>query len=229
MKIGELPITVLPSLPAHSWAEHEQLAQSLRGVAKEFQIDLVDGIFVDATSWPFMEPKVEWVKLLHKFSKTAEQYLVEFDCMIIEPERYLDTLVEVGAKRMIVHLGSTDAVMDCIAHAKAHGYQLGLALTNDIPLSELNPFLPHIGFVQLMGIAVVGAQGQAFDVRTVPRVEELRAAHPTLEIAVDGSVNEDTIPILKKAGVNRFAPGSAIAKAANPAAAYRELFQLALS
>lgn len=221
------PITVLPSLPALSLEEHRMVAAALAGVAPEFQIDLVDGKFVNATSWPFAEPENEWFRLLHEYTQTAKQFKVEFDCMILEPERYLDTLLEAGMERVIIHIGSSQRIMDCITHAKAHHYQIGLALTNDIPLSELDSYLPYIDFVQLMGIAVVGAQGQPFDVRTVPRVETLRAAHPELSIAVDGSVNEDTIPILKHAGVDRFAPGSAIAKAADPAAAYRSLVALA--
>ena len=223
----ELEVSVLPSLPAKTLEEHRALADALTGVAEEFQIDLVDGRFVSATSWPFSEAEEEWLPLLLEFAVTAEQFQVEFDCMILEPERYLDTFADIGARRVIVHLGSTDRVMDCIAHGRAHGYELGLALTNDVPLGELMPYLSHINFVQLMGIAEVGAQGQPFDVRTVPRAEALRAEYPELTIAVDGSVNEDTTPILNAAGVNRFAPGSAIAKAEDPAEVYRELLALA--
>lgn len=223
------PVVVLPSLPAPSLEEHQRVAQALAGTATQFQIDLVDGIFVDAVSWPFGEAKQEWVSLLETYAPTCERFAVEFDCMVSEPQQYINTLADMGAKRIIVHLGSTPHLMDAIAQIKERGCIAGVALTNDIPLSELDQYLPHISFVQLMGIATVGAQGQPFDPRTVPRVTALREQYPDLDIAVDGSVNADTIPTLREAGVNRFAPGSAIAGAPDPAAAYAELVALAQS
>ncbi len=53
--------------------------------------------------------------------------------------------------------------------------------------------------------------------------------YPQLEIAIDGSVNTATLPLLKAAGANRFAPGSAIAKAEDPKRAYEQLLSMVLS
>jgi pentose-5-phosphate-3-epimerase len=47
-----------------------------------------------------------------------------------------------------------------------------------------------------------------------------------LEIAVDGAVNKETITQLLAAGANRFAPGSAVSKALDPALAYKQLAEL---
>jgi ribulose-phosphate 3-epimerase len=110
-----------------------------------------------------------------------------------------------------------------LAHAATHGYKLGIAATADIPLTDITALIPEVSFVQLMGIAAVGQQGQPFDVRTLARARELRDRYPDLEIAVDGAVNSETIPQLYAAGVNRFAPGSAITKASDPVLAYRTL------
>ena len=146
--------------------------------------------------------------------------------MILQPETYLDAFIEAGVKRVIIHMGSTTAYDAIIAHAHYHGYTLGFALINDEPLDLLYPYLDDIDYVQLMGIAHVGQQGQPFDERTLARVRTLRNQFPDLEIAVDGSVNQTTMTSLYAAGVNRFAPGSAISKAADPALAYKQLFAL---
>jgi ribose 5-phosphate isomerase B len=214
-------LSIAPSLPA---ASHEALVsflEDLKGTAREVQIDIVDGEFVPAQSWPFTGGAVE--AELEKLSVYTPQFDIEIDCMCIDPEQYLDLFAQLGVKRVVIHMGSTNDYFSCIAHAKKHGYKIGFALTNDIPLEELGKYIDALDFVQVMGIKEVGSQGQAFDERTLRTVALLRKVHPYLEIAVDGAVNEHTIPHLKEAGVTRFAPGSAIAKATDRKAAYEHL------
>ena len=213
--------SLVPSLPAASWEELESLLQALTGVSVGFQVDLVDGSFAPSRSWPFTEAAA--VSDIARLKPYATTYELEIDCMIEQPEQYLDQLVGIGASRVIVHYGSTAVWETILSHQRTHGYLLGLAITNDIPLAAVTEPLSQVGFVQVMGIATVGAQGQPFDERTLETVTTLRAAYPALEIAVDGSVNADTIPRLLAVGANRFAPGSAISRAVDPVAAYKQL------
>ncbi len=221
-----LPLTIVPSLPAASFDEIERLCTALRGVAREIQIDIVDGKYVPHTSWPFTEPAP-----MHAFaqlSRYTRDFSLEVDCMVQDPEQYLDDIVSVGVMRIIIHVGSTQNYAGIIAHAQQHRYLLGFAFTNDTPLEMLHTYIDDVDFVQLMGIREVGQQGQPFDTRTLERARLLRQTYPDLDIAVDGSVNAHTIPQLYAAGVNRFAPGSAIAKQSDPAAAYKQLRDLIL-
>jgi len=220
-----LPITVLPSLPAASFSEIEVLANHLKGIAAEMQIDIVDGKYVPLTSWPFTESGSVMDALL-KLKQFTSYFRIEMDCMVIRPEQYLDLFVEIGVSRVAIHIGSTEQYEQIISHAKAHEYKIGFALTNDTPLDILLQYSTEIEYVQLMGIKEVGQQGQPFDVRTLARARDLRQRFPELEIAVDGSVNAETIPLLYAAGVTRFAPGSAIAKTPHPAESYKQLLSL---
>lgn len=219
-----LPLAVVPSYPASSYAELERVLGALSGVSPEFQVDLVDGIFVPHRSWPFTEadPYAELARL----RAWSPHYTFEFDCMVATPERYLETLLTVPLSRLVIHIGSTAAITSIIAHARTNGYRVGLAAPAGVPLEALTRWIPDIDFVQLMGIAAVGQQGQPFDTRTIARVRQLREAYPDLEIAVDGAVNEATIPSLYAAGVNRFAPGSAITQAKDTVGAYTKLCNL---
>jgi len=215
--------SLLPSLPAQSFTELAELADALLGVADELQVDIVDGAFVPAISWPFTktDPKIELTKL----QSLIEHYRVEIDCMVMHPEQYLNLFVELGIPRVIVHVGSTDNLAAVFDHTVRHTYTLGLAFTNDVPLDGVIQHIDSgsVDFIQIMGIRRVGMQGQPFDERTLGTAHMLRERYPDLEIAVDGSVNAQTIPKLKAAGVNRFAPGSAIAKQKNPRAAFEQL------
>lgn len=214
-------ITIVPSLPAQSFAEIQNLASAMRGCVPELQIDIVDGNFVEATSWPFTE--TDPLNALKNLTEINEQFDIEMDCMVEKPEQYLDMFVALGVSRVIMHMHSTKAYEDIIAHARTHGYKIGIAFTNDVPLAEVEVYISKIDFVQIMGIATVGKQGQPFDQRTLATAQTLREKYPDLEIAVDGSVNKDTIVPLLEAGVNRFAPGSAVAKQENPKKAYIQL------
>ena len=220
-------ITLVPSLPAQSFAELQELAKQLAKVTKEFQVDIVDGQFVPLKAWPFTEknPTAE----LDKVSELPDELAIEMDCMVMHPEQYLDQLAELGVRRVIVHMGSTDKLPEIILHARTHNYQIGLAFTNDIPLAKVGPEIPEVDFIQVMGIAKVGKQGQPFDERTLQTVSTLRTQFPDLEIAIDGSVNSDTIEKLVTAGATRLAPGSAVAKAADPKASFLALRELAAS
>ncbi len=215
---------IVPSYPAPSFAELTRLFDTLKGVTDEVQVDMVDGAFAPSTSWPFTED--DPAAALTELAPYTRDFTIEMDCMIEDPERWLDRFTALGIKRVVVHLGSTDAYEEIIEHARAHRYAIGLALTNDVPLAALDPFVERIDFVQLMGIREVGRQGRPFDEETVARAAKLRAHYPSLDIAVDGGVNERTIPPLLAAGVNRFAPGSDITTAADPAAAFRTLSAL---
>ena len=219
-----LSTTVVPSLPAASLREIKHLCKSLKGVAHEMQIDIVDGVYVPHTSWPFTQRR--GMQVFSKMQKYTQYFMLEVDCMVQNPEQYLDQIAALNPKRVCIHAGSTQAYSDIIEHAYVHGYHLGLAFTNDTPLDLLHEHFDNIAYVQLMGIKEVGQQGQPFDERTLARAREIRARYPEFEIAVDGSVNADTIPLLYAAGVNRFAPGSAIAKQKDPAAAYKQLCEL---
>jgi ribulose-phosphate 3-epimerase len=198
------------------------LAKVLVGVVDTLQVDFVDGQFVPHQSWPFTAADVagEWERLGELPSSLA----LEFDCMVMAPEQYLDILAAFQPVRIIAHYGSTAAWDTLQAHAAAHHYELGLALTNDVPLAEIYPLLEQgITFVQVMGIAAVGQQGQPFDDRTLTTLRTLRSRYPDLVLAVDGSVNLDTAARLVAAGANQLAPGSAVAKADDPAAAVAAL------
>jgi len=221
---SKLEFSLVPSLPASSFGELKFVMDTLTGVSPEFQVDLVDGKFVPLISWPYVgvDPMAELVKL----KKFSDKFSLELDCMIVKPEKQLDSFFELNIKRLIIHYGSTSTYQTIIKQAHDHGIKVGLAFTNDSDKSEITNLIPQFDFIQIMGIEKVGQQGQPFDVRTLASIRYFRSSFPSLEIAIDGAVNEKTIPDLLNAGANRLAPGSAIAKATNPKSAYLTLRQL---
>lgn len=216
---------IVPSLPADTYTDICSLADALRGVATELQIDIVDGLFVQHTSWPFMN-ETDVHEALQRLRTLTADFSLEVDCMVKSPETYLHDILTAGAVRVVVHYGSTTAYETILTDAHAAHALVGLAVTNNDPLEEVYALIPSFDYVQVMGIEAVGQQGQPFDERTIATIQAIRTKWPELEIAVDGAVNTETIGVLKNAGANRFAPGSAITRATDPAAAYQHLASL---
>lgn len=218
-----LTYTLVPSLPAQTWDELFTLWETFQGALPELQIDIVDGVFAPFLSWPFSDQ--EGVSALARARLFAPTEL-EIDCMCMHPEKLLELFRSISAERVVIHAESTDAYEACLAHRRLHGYRMGFGIKNTTPQELVDTYVPLFDYVQVMGIATIGAQGQPFDERTLDTVASLRAQYPDLEIAVDGAVNAETIPRLLNAGANRFAPGSAIAKANDPREAYKQLSAL---
>lgn len=218
------PYSLIPSLPANSAFELISLLERLKGQITEFQVDFVDGQFAPSQSWPFTE--ADPLSALTLLKPLAEEINFEADLMVRQPEQYIATLVEIPFRTVIFHAGSSSDIRPCIAVARAAGLRVGVAATADISVEKIAALVTSVDFIQLMGIAAVGQQGQPFDDRILTHARTLRQQFPDLTIAIDGAVNRETLPLLMAAGVNRFAPGSAIARASDPVVAYQELKSL---
>ncbi len=218
-----MPISLLPSYPAPDKQSLFAVMDVLVGISDGFQVDIVDGEFVPAVSWPFSATGA--IELL-ELKKYSSGYELEVDCMVEDPGRYLDIFVETGFKRVVLHLGSSDKLITTKDFLQDEGLLVGLAFTNDANWSKVASLIPDFDYVQVMGIKEVGKQGQPFDERTYETVRKLRKQFPDLEIAVDGGVNAKTIPQLVESGATRLAPGSAITKSEDKIAAYKQLQSL---
>lgn len=217
---------IVPAIIPESKTHASLLLEKLRDVSvSDIQIDLVDGVYAGVPSWPWNTKEV-FTSVLSLVSELSKTYAVEVDLMVERPEQYAQHLIDAGASRLVVHVGSTENLTSLLQLNS--GTRIGLGLTNEKPLSYIFEHAAQIDFVQCMGIAEIGVQGNGFDDRVLPRIREIKTAHPGLEIAVDGSVNMFTLPLLKEAGATRFVAGSAIFKDPDPVKAYALLTKLAL-
>ena len=61
-----------------------------------------------------------------------------------------------------------------------------------------------------------GFGGQSFMADMMPKIEEIRAACPDIDIEVDGGINSETIKTAAAAGANVFVAGNAVFKSEAP-------------
>ncbi len=203
--------------------------------APEIQLDAADGVFAPVTSWPYLEG--QWAELESMATAGtrlphADKIVYEAHLMVQDPAPLGTLLARVGCTRILPHVetlkGKEMARAMFAAWKDAGAKEVGISLLLDTPLTAIEPYAEFCDVVQLMSIAKVGAQGQPFDESIYSRIEEVRTMFPEMMVAVDGGVAENNVEALTRAGANRLCVGSAISKAADPAATYAAIHERAM-
>src|SRR6185369_672563 len=114
------------------------------------------------------------------------------DLMCLDPERAAGDWLTLGASRLTFHAESILDLPKFLASIKkSYGdvsASFGLALNVTSELSLIEACLENVDYVQFMGIASIGKQGQLFDRRALAMLRAFRTAHPDMPIQVDGGV-----------------------------------------
>ena len=198
---------IIPAILKDSFFAVSNAAYSVSHFAPYVQIDLVDGIHAPTVTWPFADEESVYSELT-RLDNLPVDY--ELDLMIHAPDRVLEELLRVNAKRYIVHLNSTEHLQTCIEEIKkaAREVSVGVVIGDDV--SQLAPVLASVDGVQCMGIRHIGKQGEPYDERVISLIQSIRDIDSHVPITVDGGVSAQTIPVLHDAGVSRFVAGSAV-------------------
>lgn len=227
-----MEIEIIPAIMPHSLTDLEQKLALVVGAAPIVQIDLMDGQFVDAQTWPYNRLQQErYQRILSEEEGMPywEEIAFEFDLMVADAVEQIDTLVKLGPKRIIFHEKANPNLLSflqtCDPFLKDF-FEIGAAFGCDTEIETIEPFISEIAFVQIMGIETIGKQGESFDERTLTLVKNLHSKYPDLPISVDGGVSLSTAKMLVDAGATRLVSGSAIFQNGDPATAIQEFKNL---
>jgi len=225
---------IIPAILPKDFAELTEKIELMRGLVKMIQIDVCDGQFTPDPSWPYFKPDVSFQKIVtQEIGMPGWDVLnFEIDLMANKPEEKVDEWVQAGATRIIIHIESKGdikkAVMDLAGKS-----EIAVAINIETPVSLiaeklsgitigqtdadliLDPNEPVVSCIQCMGIDHIGFQGQAFDIKVIDKIGEIKRLYPNVAISVDGGVSLETAPLLIEAGVNRLVIGSAIFESDN--------------
>ena len=190
----EIISAIMPS----SFKDLQERYSLIKGYVDTVQIDVMDGEFVPSKDWPYIGGELEKI-----------DFDFEVDLMVKDPESVVESWVQAGAKRIIIHIESTEKIEEVFLKIPSD-IEVGIALNTTTPNEKIYPLIEKIDFIQFMGIAKIGYQGQEFDERVLEKIKDLREKYSRVIISVDGAVSLETAPKLIEAGANRLAVGSAI-------------------
>ncbi|RNF21267.1 ribulose-5-phosphate 3-epimerase [Trypanosoma conorhini] len=176
------------------------------GASEWIHVDVMDGHFV-----PNISVGMCVVESLRKHLREA---FLDVHCMITNPHRWVDEMARAGASQMTFHLEATEDPKAVANQIRAAGMQCGVALKPGTPASAVSELLEEklVDMVLVMTVEP-GFGGQSFMQDMMPKVEELRRAHPLLNIQVDGGLSEGTVHAAAEAGANIIVAGTSIFKA----------------
>ena len=136
-----------------------------------------------------------------------------FDChLMISPcDPFLAAFAAAGVDRMTVHAEATTHLDRSLQEIRALGKRAGVALNPATPVEAIEYVLDGLDLVLVMTVNP-GFGGQKFIpamVEKVARVKRLIGARP-IHIEVDGGINDETAPLVVRAGANALVAGTAM-------------------
>lgn len=178
--------------------------------AELLHLDIMDGVFVPNISFGFPV-----IKDLHKICKKP----LDIHLMIVEPQKFIKEVKEIGAEYMNVHYEACLHLSRVVQQIKEAGMKAGVTINPATPVSVLDDIICDVDMVLIMSVNP-GFGGQKFIQNSVKKVRELREMierrGSKALIEVDGGVNEETGRMLKEAGADILVAGNYVFKAENP-------------
>ncbi len=189
---------IIPAILESDIKEVQNKLNQLTGLVEWAQIDLMDSHFVDNIS---IKPE--------ELKQIKTDINLEAHLMVDEPEQWLENFDKDSFKRIYFHIEAVTEPEELIKKIKNFGFEPGLALNMETPITKAEPFVGIVSGVLFMAI-VPGWQGQSFQDTVLDKVKQFRKNHPKKKIGIDGGVNELNIKDVAAAGVDNISVGSAI-------------------
>ncbi|MBQ8170371.1 MAG: ribulose-phosphate 3-epimerase [Oscillospiraceae bacterium] len=180
--------------------------------------DVMDGVFVD---------QITYGSPVLKTVRASTDMFLDVHLMVEDPTKQIAFFAEAGADLITIHVESFCDIAAVLKDIKLYDKKAALAVKPNTPIEAVYPYL-HLCDMVLVMTVEPGYGGQAFIPETIEKIKSLRktadnAGYKTLDIQVDGGINEKTAELVKKAGANVLVAGTALFKAENMKAVCDEL------
>ncbi|WFD05203.1 ribulose-phosphate 3-epimerase [Malassezia vespertilionis] len=171
-------------------------------------IDIMDGHFV-----PNIVMGAPILKCVHEQLPDA---FMDCHMMVTHPQQWVKDIAAAGGSSYTFHLEAQGDPLETVRIIKASNMRASLAINPGTPADAIPKELADAVDMILIMTVWPGAGGQKFIKECMPKVAQLRAHYPDLDVEVDGGVGPNTIDACAHAGANVIVAGTAVFKDPNP-------------
>ncbi len=213
-----MQIKIAPSILS---ADFSRLGDEIRAVeeagAEWIHIDVMDGHYVSNIT---IGPVV--VESIRKVTRLP----LDVHLMITDPDKYGPEFIKAGADWISIHPETCEEPKTSLKKIRELGAKASIAVNPDVPLDQVERYLPDIDMVLMMTV-FPGFAGQAFIEDVLPKIEKAkkvieRRKLPIL-IEADGGIKADNIGRVVEAGAEVIVSGSGIFKTSDYADTIRRM------
>ncbi len=133
--------------------------------------------------------------------------------MVVHPEELIDPFADAGADSLIVHVEAAEHLHRTLSSIRDRGMRPGVAVNPATPVASLDEIWPFVDTLLVMTVNP-GFGGQEYIAEMDHKLERLVALraerNPRVDIAVDGGVNAETAPPLRRLGIDVLVAGTAV-------------------
>jgi len=211
-------IKIAPSILAADFSKlAEEVKEVERAGADLIHIDVMDGHFV---------PNITMGPIVVEALRPITNLPLDVHLMIENPDQYIEAFAKSGADYITVHVEACRHLHRTIQLIRSFGVKPGVVLNPHTPIESIQHVLEDIDMVLFMTVNP-GFGGQKFIHSVVSKVQQLSTIIQerglSIEIEIDGGINEETIIPCAKAGATVFVAGSAIYSQSDRATALQNI------
>lgn len=192
-------VKIAPSILSADFSKlGEEVKSIVEAGADWIHIDVMDGSFV---------PNITIGPLVVKAIRKVTTATFDVHLMIDNPDRYIKDFVDAGADIITVHAEATTHLHRTIQLIKSFGVKAGVSLNPATSEDVLKYVASDIDMVLVMSVNP-GFGGQSFIDSQLEKIKSIKTLYPSLDIQVDGGVNEKTAKQCISQGANILVAGS---------------------
>jgi len=202
---------IVPSILGYTVEEMKHQIEVLQDYVPVLHLDLMDGNFVPEAT-PHEIDFIRGYKPmfdLHIMSNYPDAYI---DQLPLEKLRYVYMPVEIEER----------ILSNAIGLLSGRDIMIGVSINPDTSPTQINEYINRIKSILVMCVQP-GESGRPFQSEAIDRLDRVKDLFQFTHIAVDGGINEQTLPVVTSADAAVI--HSAIFKQENPALAWWELQQ----
>lgn len=185
-------IKILPSLAS---ANQLSLAQEIRKIegTPYLHLDIEDGNFL---------PNITFgMKTIIAACQLAD-FQYDAHLLVNDPLNYIDPLYNCGIAKIAFHIEAESYPLRILNKIRKLGMKAGLALNFKTPIDEVLPFVNAIDYIIIM-TAEPDDQKEQFNPLMLTKINYARKVLPcSIEIWVDGGLNESTLQHVIQSGAD---------------------------